>query len=128
MSFRMHRFLLAFGASCLLLLPVQRSSADEFDLTTSGATATINNALYQQGDVQASGTGMFNVFLRIQANGQATVESGFNTDFRPPPLDDKNDAPHNHSLLLSDVGIVTIDSTSYRQFALDIGEPQNSNR
>ena len=99
------------------------------DLTTSGSSGFLAGGFFQQGDTQPAGTGVFNTFVQIQANGaQQTNEQGYNTDFRPEQFDEKTDAPHNHSLLLSSVPLVTINNVQYREFLLDINEPKGQNQ
>ncbi|HEY2585259.1 MAG TPA: hypothetical protein VGI81_05800 [Tepidisphaeraceae bacterium] len=95
------------------------------DLTTPGASGYMDGGFFEQGDVQPAGTGVFNTFLQIQAQGaKQAIEQGYNTDYRPAQFDEKNDAPHNHSLLLADVPLVNIDGVEYRQFLLDINQPK----
>ncbi len=95
----------------------------EYDLTTSGAMVTINGAIFQQGSVQPSGTGQFNSFLRIRANG---TEYGYNTDeFPHPPLDIQPGPQWTHSLKLSAVPVFTFNGVTYYQFMLDINEAQD---
>jgi hypothetical protein len=97
-----------------------------YDLTSSGATVTINGAIFQQGSVQPSGTGQFNSFLRIHANG---TEYGYNTDeFPHPPLDIQPGHEWTHSLLLSAVPVFSIDGITYYQFMLDINQAQGQNK
>jgi hypothetical protein len=94
-----------------------------YDLSSSGATVTINGAIFQQGSVQPSGTGEFNSFLRIRANG---TEYGYNTDeFPHPPLDIQPGPQWTHSLLLSAVPVFTFNGVTYYQFMLDINESQD---
>ena len=97
-----------------------------YDLTSPGATVTINGAIFQQGSVQPSGTGQFNSFLRIHANG---TEYGYNTDeFPHPPLDIQPGHTWTHSLLLSAVPVFTINGVTYYQFMLDINQAQGQGK
>jgi hypothetical protein len=101
-----------------------RAAADTmFDLSTAGSSATINGAIYTQGDIQSAGTGVFMPFLRIQ---NTPTEEGFNTDFRPLPMDDVKSDPHTHSLNLGDMGLVNINGTHYREFHLDLNQVQST--
>jgi hypothetical protein len=93
--------------------------ADMIDLTTAGATDTINGALFQQVDAASTGTGLIQSFVRIQANGE---EAGYNTDYRGVEFDELTSATFTHSLSLSDVPIVELGGISYREFLLDINE------
>src|SRR5438128_153124 len=80
--------------------------AGQLDLTAKDSSGFINSGFFQQGEVNATGTGSVHSFVRIQSTGKAAMEMGYNSDFRPVQFDEKNDAPHNHSLLLSDVPVV----------------------
>jgi hypothetical protein len=112
-------FLVAVGiaAVCLLLLPVPLQ-ATVVDLTTMGSSGSANGGIFEQMDVQPTGTGVIESFVRIQAN---VIESGFNTDADNPILDTKK-GEWTHSIFLNDIPVVTKDGISYRQFLLDINE------
>lgn len=120
MTLRMHALpLCLFLASPLVY-------ATNIDLMSAGnsGSAVANQGgtfLVQQISPQSTGTGVIDSFLRIQQTGQ---ERGYNTDVTPPPLDDKA-GNFTHSLLLSDVPIVTINGVQYRQFLLDINQNGN---
>jgi hypothetical protein len=97
-----------------------------YDLTSPGATVMINGAIFQQGSIQPSGTGQFNSFLRIRANG---TEYGYNTDeFPQPPLDIQPGHTWTHSLPLSAVPVFTINGITYYQFMLDINQAQGQGK
>jgi len=100
-----------------------QASAQTLDLTSVGASGTINGALFQQAAPQPTGTGFIDSFLRLQNKG---MEQGYNTDARPVQFDEKKDATFTHSLLLSDVPIVNINGTNYRQFLLDTNEENSA--
>ena len=107
--------------SVLLVLTLCISAmANMTDLTTLGSQGTINDAIFQQFSPQPTGTGVIQSFVRIQDNG---VEDGYNTDGERE-FDTKG-GNFTHSLLLSDVPLVTINSVDYREFFLDIGESEN---
>ncbi|MEW5943478.1 MAG: PEP-CTERM sorting domain-containing protein [Pseudomonadota bacterium] len=104
-------------------------------------SATINGALFTTpANNTTVGTGVFNPFLRLQNTGPRGdtgyscgtndgCEEGFNTDSKivggHQILDDKPSL-WTHSLLLSNIPTVTINGQTYRQFFLDINEPNNS--
>jgi uncharacterized repeat protein (TIGR01451 family) len=101
------------------------SSADA-NLTDSGSFGSVGNALFLTSQVQPAGTGVFDTFVQIQANG---TEQGYNTGARPQQFDEKSSANHNRSLLLSNIPVVfgdgsggTNDGTAYREFLLDANE------
>lgn len=98
------------------------ASATVVDLTTAGASGSINGALFQQIDPQATGTGTINTFVRMQSPGNSTVEHAYNTTVNNV-LNNTNDDPHNHEVLLSDIPAVNISGIDYLQFLLDIAEP-----
>ena len=88
------------------------------DLTTVGATGTINDAIFQQLNPDTSaGTGVFDSFVRIQAAG---IEQGYNTD-GTVEFETKAGA-WTHSLMLSAVPTLQLGSTVYREFCLDINQ------
>ena len=71
-------------------------------LTPSG---TINGAIFETWDANPAGRGAYGTFLAIQGHG---TSQGYNSDNRPVEFDETNAKPHNHSLLLNDVGQVYI--------------------
>ncbi len=90
------------------------------DLTHSGASGTINGAIFEQVSVQPTGTGVFEPFVRLQGNGS---ERGYNTDGQVE-FNTKGPGGSNwcHSLLVSDLPIVTRGSNRYWEFGLDFDE------
>ena len=88
------------------------------DMTTAGATVDYYGANFSQGQTVPAGTGVFDSFLRIQAQG---VEQGYNTSGDPVPFDDKKD-PHTHNLQLNQLAETTINGGNYYTFGLDINE------
>ncbi len=92
------------------------------DLTTAGATASANGALFAQTTFGGStGTGVFDTFVTIGNNG---TEQGFNTDARPiqTGMHTGNSATHNRSLRLDTVPEFIVSSIPYREFRLDINQ------
>jgi len=79
-----------------------------------------NGALFYSTDIQPTGTGVIQPFVRIQ---NRPTEEGYNTD-GPIEFDTKDHTGQNwtHSITLSDVPIVTINGVQYREFLLDINE------
>jgi hypothetical protein len=103
-----------------LLLFGAQAGATVVNLTTAGSSGTINDAIYEQIEPRATGTGVIDSFVRISdANGD--VVEGFNTDDRPLDFDENN-SPFTHALTVGDVPIVNIGGTDYRQFMLDINQ------
>jgi hypothetical protein len=95
------------------------------DLTTAGAQGTINGAVFSQTNIQPTGCGVIDDFVRIQAHS-AAVEQGYNTDARPLQFDEKTDHTFTHSIQLSDVPVVLINGVAYREFLLGINQSHSS--
>lgn len=97
------------------------ASAATLDLTTSGASGSFSaNDLFQQISPSSTGTGVIHSFVRISTNQD--IVQGYNTDARPLQFDENTSPNFTRSLLLTNVPIVTIDGTAYRQFLLDINQ------
>ncbi len=111
----------ALAMAILVAQPVARG-APMLDLSTAGSSGWVNGAYFEQIDYGSSGTGVINPFVRLGTNNP--IERGYNTD-GDVEFDTKDD-PHTHSLLLSEVPLVYIGSTLYREFLLDVGEPGNA--
>lgn len=109
--------------TCVLLLStapgIPSAIAVVLDLTTEGSWGTINEAIFQQFDGNPTGTGNIDSFIRIQASG---VQQGYNSDGRPVQYNEDTSTQWNHSLLLSDIPIVTNGGIDYREFLLDINQ------
>ncbi|MEP7364528.1 MAG: PEP-CTERM sorting domain-containing protein [Acidobacteriota bacterium] len=81
-----------------------------------------------------SGTGVFPSFLRMQTTQGANaehpgIEDGFNSN--GVALNDEdagNGHQHTHDVLLSQLGIYTIDGASYYEFILDWNEPNSGSQ
>jgi uncharacterized surface anchored protein len=95
------------------------------DLTTLGASGSINGAIFQQSDPQPTGCGVVHDFLRIQAHS-ASFEQGYNTDARPLQFDEKTSATFTHSIQLSDVPVVLVNGIAYREFLLGVNQSHSS--
>jgi uncharacterized repeat protein (TIGR01451 family) len=110
-------------------MPTPAPESATVDLTTSGNFGTIGGTVFSNSLLQPAGSGTF-----VQIQGGPT-EQGYNTNFRPQQFDEKNSAPHNHALLLASVPIVegdgsngTVEGLLYREFVLDINEPNGQSR
>lgn len=111
-------------SAAVLLLCTISAQASMTNLTTAGSSGTVNGAIFEQFDVKASGTGVFDSFLRIGDEKSAT--SGYNTD-GIVEFDTKGDI-HTHSIRLNEVPIVDIGGIKYREFLLDTNEPGAANK
>jgi hypothetical protein len=89
------------------------------DLRT-GDACTINGGIFAAVELQPTGTGVINSFLRVQEKGS---EQGYNTGYRPVQFDEKTDPNFTRDLNISDVGTTTIGGIDYATFYLDINEP-----
>jgi len=96
--------------------------ATEYDLTTAGSTVTDSGVIFTQINPQSTGTGLIDSFAQIgQPGGSLTFTQGYNTTVNNVLNNGASDN-FNHALLLSSVPTVTIGSTTYREFVLDINE------
>lgn len=89
---------------------LQLSQAVVLNLTTAGSSGTINGAIFEQNSNDYTGTGV-EPFVRLKD------QEGFNTDRVPMPSVWRGE--WTRDLLLSEVGVVTLDSIDYYQFLLD---------
>ena len=81
-----------------------------------GSSGTINGALFTHSDIQPTGTGVFDPFLRVQ---HTPTEQGYNTDGKPLPFDDKPPTNYTHSLEQSTLASFVINGVEYYKFMLD---------
>jgi MYXO-CTERM domain-containing protein len=94
-------------------------------------TGTAQGALFYRADFQSAGTGVIDPFVRVQHdngppnNGHSPrgEEQGYNTSGRPVQYDELTDPNYTHDLLFSQIPTVTIQGVPYKQFILDINEP-----
>ena len=106
------------------MVSTSTAHATVLDLTTLGASGFIGLAFFQQIDPQATGSGVIDPFVRISDASRKTgaeVE-GYNTDGRPTAFDENSSPVFTHSIQLSEIPIVNIDGTDYREFLLDINQ------
>ncbi len=97
------------------------------DLTTRGAEASANGALFRQCDAQPTGTGVIRAFVRVQgASSGTSVEQGYNTDGRPLQFDENKSPQFTRSLTLGQVPTVNVNGVDYREFLLDINQKSSS--
>lgn len=107
------------AAALMAIAAVLPASAANVDLT-AGGSATIGDAIFTTSSNQSTGTGVIQSFVRVQDNG---IADGYNTSGRPMFYEDTNTSPSfTHDLALSDVPVVTIEGTAYREFLLDINQ------
>lgn len=116
-----YRSIVVFAGCALAHMTLFLGSAHALivDLTTSGSSGSINGTLFVQADPQPTGTGFIDSFVRLNDNDGSV--SGYNTTVNNV-LNNLSDDTHNHALLLTDIPVVDISGTIYRQFLLDINE------
>ncbi len=109
-------------AGCVGLLAAPLASATIIlDLTSEGASGTINGAIYEQIDPQSTGTGTIDSFVQIATRGNDTDSSAYNTT-ENNTLDNGASDNFNHSIFVGDIPTFTIAGTVYRVFLLDLNE------
>jgi hypothetical protein len=101
-------------------------SSTPLDLTTAGAQQAVNGVIFQQGDVQPSGSGVIDSFVRIHALGGGGQEQGYNTSARPLQFNENSSPTFTRNLQLSQVPLVTIGTTNYRVFLLDVNQKSSA--
>jgi hypothetical protein len=116
----------AFVASGLFLAALAvtpQIHAAVYDLTTQSAVSvptSYGTAIFTTDFTQPAGTGVFDPFLTIQANG---TEEGYNSS--AGVFDTKRESQWNHELTLGDIQQTrtTINGVDYFSFTIDINEP-----
>ena len=100
------------------------------DLTTLGSSGPVTGsiggtALFYQWDlsVDSTGSGVYDPFVRLKAHGNNTSERGYNTSGQEEfDVLDAGGTKFNHALLLSDLPVLNISGTDYREFTLDLNQ------
>lgn len=100
------------------------ANAGSLDLTTAPSTGFINGAFFGTFDGRPAGTGFIDSFVRIRRNG---TEQGYNTT-----VASNGDLPFDElfgnftrDITLGEIPTVDFNGTLYKQFILDINEPNN---
>ncbi len=104
------------SAACLLSLLAIPVSAAVLDLTTPGASGSIGAAFFIQ-ETHGAGTGIFDPFVRIQANG---TEKGVNSD-GPYTMDEKAGL-WTRATQVSQFGVADLNGVTSIRFLLDINQ------
>jgi len=119
-SMRLLQGLFLCGVLLLLASASAFAAFPPIDLT-AGQTdvASADGSIWSSNITQPTGTGVYKPFVRIQAREN---EEGFNTDYKPFPLDDKNPSNWTHSVTWGSLQTITIGSTDYYSFQLDANE------
>ncbi|HEV2803387.1 MAG TPA: hypothetical protein VGW57_00520 [Chthoniobacterales bacterium] len=96
------------------------AQATVVDLGSSGS-GTINGAIFETNNDHPTGTGVYNPFLTLQANG---TEQGYNSS--TGNFDTKREPQWNHEIRFSDLQTTTINGIAYFGFSVDINEPNGA--
>jgi len=104
------------AAAFVCLLFAASAHAAMLDLSYEGASGSINGARFYQFNEIPTGTGRINTFLRIQSFG---IQQGYNTD---GTVEFDTMASFTRSIQISDLAVVNIGGTGYREFFLDINQ------
>ena len=86
-------------------------------------SGTINGAIFEVGSIHPAGTGVFEPFLTIQANG---TEQGYNSS--TGNFDTKREPVWNHEIRFSDMQATVINGQQYFGFAIDVNEPNGGGK
>jgi hypothetical protein len=93
------------------------AQATVLNLGSSGS-GTVNGALFETNNDHPTGTGVYNPFLTLQANG---TEQGYNSS--TGNFDTKREPQWNHEIKFSDLQVTTINGLQYFGFSVDVNEP-----
>jgi hypothetical protein len=109
-------------AALLFFAAATSATAATINLTTAGSTGsfTAGTDFFEQISPSSTGTGVIESFVRIATNDN--IVQGYNTDARPLQFDENSSPTFTHSLLLSDVPVVSLGGVDYYQFLLDINQ------
>jgi hypothetical protein len=120
---QIRRFLFVMVMAGIFCLSQNAFAVDvTLDLTGGGQGSLTANDIYSTNDLQAAGSGVIHSFVRINPGGGQQYEQGYNTDARPVQYDENTSPTFTRSLLLTEVPIVSIGGTQYREFLLDINQ------
>src|SRR4030088_991088 len=109
-------------------MPTRPPGSPTLDLTLAGSFGSINDLVFEMPPIQRCDDSRFYTFLQIGPDG---TEQGINTD-GALQFGDKGGHRSNQSVRLARVPIVigdgtngTVDGVAYRQFLLNINEPDS---
>ena len=106
------------------------------DLTAFGSSAFLGNGtVVHRNDMDWSdthgdaseGLGNLNSFVSLSYAGMGGVEQGYNTDARPVQHNEAKEPAKTHAIRLSDLPVVTVNGTQYREFVLDVNQKKTAN-
>lgn len=119
------------------IMAVGTARAVEYDLSQSGSQSLLvtadvgGTAIVSDHWTQPAGTGVFQPFLTLDANGQTstglnTIEQGYNTDGHSALYLDQLRPEWNRRLTVGDLAQIDVNGTAYYGFILDANEPGGS--
>ena len=114
------KFILSAFALAAFLAPNVQAAV--LNLGTNGS-GFVNGAFFSVNRNRPTGTGVFNPFLTIQANGD---QQGYNSSIGN--FDTKREPQWNHEIRFSDLQQTTINGIAYFGFSVDVNEPNSPNR
>ena len=112
--------ILALGLAAAFAASTANAVVVDLNKNNSG---TANGGLFEVGSIHPAGTGVFEPFLTIQANGD---EQGYNSS--TGNFDTKREPTWNHEIRFSDLQQTTINGTAYFGFAIDVNEPNGGGK
>jgi hypothetical protein len=111
------------AAIAALCAAASQSLATVVDLTTAGASGSLNGALFRELSLSPTGTGNIQSFVRTQHSG---TQLGYNTSGRPVAYDEGTDPNFTRDRTLASVPIVTYQGNNYYEFRLDVNQVNSS--
>lgn len=100
------------------------AQAATLDLTSAGASGTLNGGVYTQVGPQGTGSGAINSFVRIGAANQDVVQA-YNTT-ATTSFDNQGGATFNHAITVGQLGLPPGGSNTLMHFLLDINQTSAS--
>lgn len=117
--------LLCAGLISSGLLTAQGAVVDLSTQSSVSLSTSYGTAIFTTDFSRPTGTGVFEPFLSIQANG---TEQGYNTSAKNGVFDTKREPQWNHELQVQDLAAVTIAGAEYYSFLIDINEENAGDR
>ncbi|MHA3773046.1 hypothetical protein ACXR0O_16050 [Verrucomicrobiota bacterium sgz303538] len=110
--------------ACLASLCFSTAHAAIVDLTAPHSLATVSTsygtAIFTTDFASGTGSGTFNPFLSIQANG---TEQGYNTSASGGVFDTKRNGTYTRGIQVKDLATVMVNGADYYSFVIDVNEP-----
>lgn len=118
--------IVVIGGAVLSMAGMAAATPVTYDLTAADSNATVNGAVYLQGEAQPTGSGVISSFLRIQAK---PTEQGYNTAAsHQVPFDDKSGISFNNGdVSVDDLASsqTLINGVPYYTLLLDVNQQGN---